>query len=538
MTTPSIKIFNYLKKFSPFFFSILVLGVLFYPNIAQAWPWDALVGAVMKIPNTIVLVILVAFTSLIGLIATAMGGLMNFVLSPDFISLSYTNPGGPHANLIIDTGLKVTQSFVNMALVLILIYIALATILRLGGAKTQKLLATLIIVALLVNFAPVLIGLVVDASNIIMNYFTSKLTGFSSFLNRMQGLWDAVKGIPTTINITEQLSDISQAVVILVLNCILVVFFGLYTLIFIARYVAIWLIVILSPLAFVAYILPQTKKFFDLWLNQLLQWSFIGVTAGFFLYLSERVSEILWTRTEGGVPVIDYQSTSTIFDNILPSIVIIVFIIVGFILSLKTGAMGTTVVMKAVEKGSRATGKSLAKSSWSGTRKIYSAPFREAGRVAGQMRRDFRQREDNKLDNLPMKSNLNIIKGAFKKTASYKTASKTARIVTKGAAQTMKAFEPAVKDYESARSLGYGRLTSLGEGVGRWGKEVKNAPHIKFASKGISKALKTGWGAEALKAGWGAATGKPKTKKYIACKNCGKDMPADAESCTVCNTKF
>ena len=75
-----------------------------------------------------------------------------------------------------------------MILVLILIYIALATILRLAGYETKKLLVTFVIVALLVNFAPVICGLVVDASNIVMNYFVKDLSGGQQLVNSAKSI--------------------------------------------------------------------------------------------------------------------------------------------------------------------------------------------------------------------------------------------------------------------------------------------------------------------------------------------------------------
>ncbi len=182
--------------------------------------------------------------------------------------------------------------------------------------------------------------------------------------NRIGALNDSINSAfgGGSFTLTTQLSVVAQAVVILILNCILVVIFGAYALIFIARYIAIWVIVILSPLAFVAFILPQTKKVFDGWVKQLIEWCWIGVAGGFFLYLSEKVSEVLMgANPETKEPYIDYTSTAGVFDKILPNVVVVVFVVIGFILSMKTGAAGGQQILSFANNAAGKTRASLSR---------------------------------------------------------------------------------------------------------------------------------------------------------------------------------
>ena len=63
----------------------------------------------------------------------------------------------------------------------------------------------------------------------------------------------------------------------------------LYLFLFLFRVIALWILLILSPLAFACYILPNTKKYFEMWWQAFVQWCFIGVTAAFFIYLSSQM---------------------------------------------------------------------------------------------------------------------------------------------------------------------------------------------------------------------------------------------------------
>jgi len=343
-----------------FFFSFF--GLTFARSASAGWVKDLLVGyATLPIFSIVWLAVKfsVWWTGFSG-------SFLNWVLSPNFISLSYTNPGGPNANPIIETGLGVTQGFVNMLLVLILVYIAIATILRLAGHETKKLLITFIIVALLVNFAPVICGLIVDASNIVMNFFIQDLKA-DAFGKAMGSKVDQISfEFDESLTMTNYKYILQLAIMVpflLILGNILF----LFAIIFILRYLVIWLLVILSPLAFACYILPTTRKYFDKWWEQFFNWSIIGITCGFFLYLALLLVVNIPTainppNTEEG----------TLFNAILPYFVSVIFLGLGMVFGLQTSAMGASTVVSFVKARGRGTLRGTAKAAGWVTRKAGS----------------------------------------------------------------------------------------------------------------------------------------------------------------------
>jgi len=74
----------------------------------------------------------------------------------------------------------------------------------------------------------------------------------------------------------------------LILFFLLAGMFLIYSFVFYARVFIIQLFAILAPLAFIALILPQTKKFFSAWLKMLLEWLFVGVASLFSLVVGFR----------------------------------------------------------------------------------------------------------------------------------------------------------------------------------------------------------------------------------------------------------
>jgi len=306
------------------------------------------------------------------------GKLLNWVLSPDFLNgISYTNPT---TNPIIKTGLSITQSLVNMILVLVLIYIALATILRLKEYQAQKLLPTFIIIALLVNFTPVICGIIVDASNILMNFFVERIHA-DRFGDLVKANLDNVQiGVEQTSTKESAAWDKAVQLLFLIPFMAMLTFIMLvFSLIFALRYMAIWMLVILSPIAFVAFILPVTKKWWSMWWSQFINWCFIGVTLAFFLYLSLFfIISVPSKPPAGSMPSIASEG----FIQTLGLLTGVVFLGIGLVFGLKTSAMGAATVISFASAKGRQYGIEPAKRLTRGVAKIPAGVTRAATRGA------------------------------------------------------------------------------------------------------------------------------------------------------------
>jgi len=336
------------KKFFFLFPTFVFAGLFFTARSALAGWTEDLANWVATRPILLLVHILVKFAIWVTGLA---GSLLNWVLSPDFINLPYTTPGSaPDGNPIIEVGLGVTKGFVNMILVLVLVYIAIVTILNLAKYETKKLLITFIIIALLVNFAPLICGVIVDASNIVMNFFIEELRADTFAKNMGAKTEDLFAGFSWGEPIDKTLDSALQLIVMAGFLFVLTFILLLFTMIFILRYLVIWLLVILSPLAFACYILPETKKYFEQWWKQFLSWSFIGVTCGFFLYLGLML--VVHVPTAITAPT---TGSGGIFDSILPYFVCVVFLGIGIVFGLQTSAAGaSTVVNFAKTRGKAA----------------------------------------------------------------------------------------------------------------------------------------------------------------------------------------
>jgi hypothetical protein len=466
------------------FFALVILGTflpLYYADAIAPLIVGGIAVGILIVGGYVIQ--LVAWVT--GGILAAAGALLSFVISGKFMSsLPYTKlatvAGDP---TIVGIGWPLVRDLVNMLFIVILVFIGLATALRLGEFQAKKTLAPLIIIALLVNFTPVICGLIVDASNIVMNFFLQNLSGGELFANQWAIQAEMVKeAIPQIWNPVENISLLINTLVIITYDILTTGILLAFTLLFILRYIAIWILVILSPLAFVAYILPATRKIWSMWWNQFFQWCIIGVVAGFFLYLSEQMLNLYQT-----LPTCGGEGVTGIMDVIcraFPFMIVLVFMVIGFFVSLTSGAMGASQIMRGAERGGKAAGKTASTLIWRATGKRTIA-----------------------------------------------TAEKQSKRVT--------------RTYQAGRALGLSKRQAFGEALKReWGRRIRPALQPKTLAKETKAAAKgtvRGMG-EVAKAGVLGAFGKKPKKKGLrkgGCPTCGyKEVAADAKVCPRCGASF
>ncbi len=253
--------------------------------------------------------------------------LLNLVTSPTFIDISFTGADNP----FVTEGWRIVKDLTNVCIILGLVVIALATILRISSYQMKKTLPLFIIVALLINFTPMLCGLVIDASNIIMNHFLkggALLTG--GFISRIE------VEVGNLFNLKDPAETFGRGALFLGFNVFGGLIFLLFACLFLFRYVALWMLVILSPFALFCLIFPNTKKMWDMWLSQFIQWCFIGIPVAFTIYLANIITVEL---IEGGM-IEGVSGGAEILGYLVP----LTFLIFGFFMSLQIGAVGASTV--------------------------------------------------------------------------------------------------------------------------------------------------------------------------------------------------
>ena len=183
----------------------------------------------------------------------------------------------------VNVGWEITRNFANLFFALILLIVAIATVIDLGGAlsayNVKNMLPKFIFVALFINFSKAIVGFLIDISQIIMiSFYNSFGPSMADTLGNASKIAEAAK----TSNTDVVFLNIFTIVILAFLTAIL-----LWTALILAmRIVTLWFIIMISPLAFMAILVPGLKSINDDWKKNLQEALVTGPTLMFFLYLA------------------------------------------------------------------------------------------------------------------------------------------------------------------------------------------------------------------------------------------------------------
>lgn len=186
-------------------------------------------------------------------------------------------------------GWVLVRDVVNMFFVLILLVIAFGTVLGLEQYEWKKLLVKLVFAAVLVNFSRLICGVIIDAAQVFMMTFVN---GFAATaggnvinglnLNKIYNL--SVNADPK--NITSDTDMLVTGVGAVFFGSISMFVLGAYLIVMLARVVSLWVLIVLSPIAFISSVLPATQKYASEWWKEFNNNVLAGPLLAFFFWLS------------------------------------------------------------------------------------------------------------------------------------------------------------------------------------------------------------------------------------------------------------
>ncbi len=245
-------------------------------------------------------------------------------------------------------GWAAVRDIANMAFIFILVYIALTIILEAEGVNTMKMLAGVVVMALLINFSFLLTRVVIDAGNILAIQFYNSInaptigdSAQKAGINPGAGVTNAIGLNSNSKDLTASMMQVVQVQNILgtqsfqtfiknnndastfafITNLIsqAVVFIGVGVIFaflafafftvgvkFILRIIILWFVIIAAPLAFTAKALTgkgSITGLFDEWLNTLIKFSFYPAIFLFIFLIINYISNALGANN-GLVPAI------------------------------------------------------------------------------------------------------------------------------------------------------------------------------------------------------------------------------------------
>ncbi|MFH1657651.1 MAG: hypothetical protein ABH919_04255 [bacterium] len=417
------------KQLWPAVLSLSALGLVLPFYSANAVVFAPLAGYIILFLAQFVLQLLLAVSNIILGIVIAW---LTLVVSPTFINVSFTT------NEFVTQGWTLTKDLVNVGFIILLAVIGLGTALRIKEYEWQKTLPRLLIIMLLINFTPVICGVIIDAANVLMNYFLNGISGWNAFKDAIDSQIRMI-----SIDITN-FSSIGQfftgtfflkTIASIGLAWMGILVYALFTLLFLARYVMLWVLVILSPIAFFTYVFKESsvvKKLFpgilhwEEWWDQFLQWSIIGVTMSFFLYLSNNLKGFMDTGALSLGKLPPGASGGGWLDATVPYVVALALLVVGFLTSIKTAPMGAGGITSMTKGATRWAAKKTYVKTVEGLRWANKKGTETAGRTAQSIEAKFRSNKTvesiGKMERVKAASESlgKLQKGITEKTTAFK----------------------------------------------------------------------------------------------------------------------
>ncbi|MCP6718449.1 MAG: hypothetical protein KJI70_02845 [Patescibacteria group bacterium] len=326
---------------------------------------------IFTLPIRMVFVVLVLVIGILGLVAssifTFVASLLSWLIQE---SLSIKVVPGPDTFEAVNVGFEFTRNFANMFIILILAMIGLATILKMREYEARKILPKLLMVALLINFTPVMVGFIVDIANLFTNFFFTEVSNAFGPIDIGIDIMEDMKDLlDPDFSVANPKDVVNVVIPIVIKGIIMIIFYNIATfvyllvfLLFFVRFIILWVLVILAPIAFLSQILPESptvKALFpsilhwNKWWETLIQWAVIGIPLGFFLYLSAFILD--------GRAVLELNNPDSPFGAIIGAIlgpmIAIFILIVGIMISIES-APG---IAQRIYGGASKLGKKVAK---------------------------------------------------------------------------------------------------------------------------------------------------------------------------------
>ncbi len=231
--------------------------------------------------------IFLAFAFIIGHIATTfIGILVQIVQYNDFI----TAPA-------VVKGWVVVRDVANMFFIVILLVIAFGSVFRLEEYQYKNHLSKLLIMAVLINFSRSIAGFMIDFAQVIMLTFVNgfKDAAAGNFITgfHLDQMFHLAENASTGQVGASGLDFLAASVLALVTITIATVVVGVYIVVFTLRIVMLWLLIIISPLAYLLAGFPgEAKKYSSQWWDYFGKYVSSGPILAFFLWLSLAVMQL------------------------------------------------------------------------------------------------------------------------------------------------------------------------------------------------------------------------------------------------------
>src|SRR3989344_2069613 len=336
---------------------------------------DTFTGTLISILN----IIIGAVVTIVGSIIKYLGAIIIVPILEATLSMDASQfAGGP-----ILAGWTLVRDAVNMFFILFLIIVGFGTILKIESYNYKKLLVNLVVMALLVNFSLVIARIILQVSDTAQFSFLpvstvveggEGMTGVRYLYQKLstEHLSKIVDGFRVFSTSTSgALAGTMTILFEFILQLAVVITFGAMAAFMLIRTVAIYILLVLSPLAFALLVVPATKSTAQKWWSNYIKYVLFGPIFAFFLRLDfeiyargMKLLPSLFDKTITNPDTVDYlnllksQNGGVTFAQMLQLgtlfVLILAFKWAELLIAKDMGIAGANAIVGLAEKGLKA----------------------------------------------------------------------------------------------------------------------------------------------------------------------------------------
>ncbi len=253
------------KRFTKklFFLLLPIVFLVFYPDSVYAADlYDWATNPIGQAFKTLLYYLFV----FVGWFTSVAVTLFSYVVDPANIS---GNAGLLNLQAVYDMW-KFVRDFINIFFILGLLFIAFAFVFQIDSYSNSKTIIKLIIAALLVNFSFPVARLIIDFANVPMYFFLQMIIGSGNNASGVLSSALGASGLQNLLLPEGDSSDVSTLIAGIIFLFIFNITIFVFAFQFLIRLIALVILVILSPIGFVASGIPGLKKYGSQWWDNFL----------------------------------------------------------------------------------------------------------------------------------------------------------------------------------------------------------------------------------------------------------------------------
>ena len=197
-------------------------------------------------------------------------------------------------SLAVVNGWVIVRDVANMFFIVVLLIIAFGTILGQEDYHYKKLLPKMLILAVLVNFSRTIVGVMIDFAQVIMLTFVNGYKAaaggnFAAIFQIVELLKfdrEACEGTGNASGAPTEWGIFMAALLAFIMITVSIITMSVILAVLILRVITLWVLIVLSPMAFLAGTFPQGQKYYTQWWEEFKNNVMVGPLLAFFLWLS------------------------------------------------------------------------------------------------------------------------------------------------------------------------------------------------------------------------------------------------------------